>query len=72
MLQSAFGFGLVAQLVEQRTENPRVGGSTPSQATNHINNLRALHATSYSQRSGVVLAERYGSAKCSIAAAGPL
>ena len=25
--------GLVAQLVEQRTENPRVGGSTPSQAT---------------------------------------
>ena len=26
--------GLVAQLVEQRTENPRVGGSTPSQATN--------------------------------------
>ena len=30
--------GLVAQLVEQRTENPRVGGSTPSQATNPINN----------------------------------
>jgi hypothetical protein len=27
-------FGLVAQLVEQRTENPRVGGSIPSQATN--------------------------------------
>src|SRR5262245_52012560 len=26
--------GLVAQLVEQRTENPRVGGSIPSQATN--------------------------------------
>jgi hypothetical protein len=25
--------GLVAQLVEQRTENPRVGGSIPSQAT---------------------------------------
>ena len=25
--------GLVAQLVEQRTENPRVGGSNPSQAT---------------------------------------
>jgi hypothetical protein len=31
--------GLVAQLVEQRTENPRVGGSTPSQATNLLNNL---------------------------------
>lgn len=26
--------GLVAQLVEQRTENPRVGGSNPSQAIN--------------------------------------
>ncbi len=25
--------GLVAQLVEQRTENPRVGGSIPSRAT---------------------------------------
>src|SRR6266581_7613664 len=31
---AAAAFGLVAQLVEQRTENPRVGGSTPSQATN--------------------------------------
>src|SRR4029079_13271357 len=29
-----YATGLVAQLVEQRTENPRVGGSTPSQATN--------------------------------------
>ena len=28
-----FGFGQVAQLVEQRTENPRVGGSIPSLAT---------------------------------------
>ena len=28
--------GQVAQLVEQRTENPRVGGSTPSLATNRI------------------------------------
>ena len=27
------GFGLVAQLVEQRIENPRVGGSIPPQAT---------------------------------------
>ena len=26
-------YGLIAQLVEQRTENPRVGGSIPSQAT---------------------------------------
>ena len=26
-------FGLVAQLVEQRTENPRAGGSIPSLAT---------------------------------------
>ena len=29
--------GQVAQLVEQRTENPRVGGSIPSLATNQIN-----------------------------------
>jgi hypothetical protein len=29
-------FGLVAQLVEQRIENPRVGGSIPPQATKHI------------------------------------
>ena len=28
--------GQVAQLVEQRTENPRVGGSIPSLATNRI------------------------------------
>ena len=32
--RSPFRAGLVAQLVEQRTENPRVGGSIPSQATN--------------------------------------
>ena len=29
--------GQVAQLVEQRTENPRVGGSIPSLATSQIN-----------------------------------
>ena len=29
-------FGLVAQLVEQRTENPCVGGSIPPQATNNM------------------------------------
>ena len=28
-----FTYGLVAQSVEQRTENPRVGGSIPSRAT---------------------------------------
>jgi hypothetical protein len=33
-------FGLVAQLVEQRTENPRVGGSIPSQATNPYRSFR--------------------------------
>ncbi len=27
------GYGSVAQSVEQRTENPRVGGSIPSRAT---------------------------------------
>ena len=29
-------FGLVAQLVEQRIENPRVGGSIPPQATTEL------------------------------------
>jgi hypothetical protein len=28
-----WNYGPVAQLVEQRTENPRVGGSIPPQAT---------------------------------------
>ena len=32
----SFQYGSVAQSVEQRTENPRVGGSIPSRAT--INN----------------------------------
>ena len=31
--------GSVAQLVEQRIENPRVGGSIPPRATNKFNNL---------------------------------
>jgi hypothetical protein len=31
--------GQVAQLVEQRTENPRVGGSTPSLATKFSNSF---------------------------------
>ena len=35
--------GLVAQLVEQRIENPRVGGSIPPQATIQINDLAQPH-----------------------------
>src|SRR5690625_4282117 len=31
-----FGRGLVAQLVEQRIENPCVGGSIPPKATTHL------------------------------------
>ena len=34
--------GLVAQLVEQRIENPRVGGSIPPQATIQINGLHVF------------------------------
>ena len=34
-----FNIGFVAQLVEQRTENPCVGGSIPSKATIFINNM---------------------------------
>ena len=32
----------VAQLVEQRTENPRVGGSIPPLGTIHFNDLDAI------------------------------
>ena len=39
--------GQVAQLVEQRTENPRVGGSIPSLATIH---LRHARTNAYSSR----------------------
>src|SRR5690606_24348861 len=39
---SASFVGLVAQLVEQRIENPRVGGSIPPQATNDFKHLRHL------------------------------
>jgi hypothetical protein len=35
-------FGQVAQLVEQRTENPCVGGSIPSLATNLSNHLQRV------------------------------
>ncbi len=34
-------YGPVAQLVEQRIENPRVGGSIPPQATKSIDRLAA-------------------------------
>ena len=50
--------GQVAQSVEQRTENPRVGGSTPSQATNPINNLRICR---WRHCSGTVVVHRAGS-----------
>jgi hypothetical protein len=33
MLLYSLSYGSVAQSVEQRTENPRVGGSIPSRAT---------------------------------------
>src|SRR5207249_2928403 len=36
------GHGQVAQLVEQRTENPCVGGSIPPLATNSVNVLAKL------------------------------
>ncbi len=41
-----FAKGQVAQLVEQRTENPCVGGSIPSLATKQIKGLRGffMHA----------------------------
>ena len=37
-----FPDGLVAQLVEQRIENPRVGGSIPPQATKEFKHLAHL------------------------------
>ena len=36
--------GLVAQLVEQRIENPCVGGSIPPRATKNIANKTPIHA----------------------------
>ena len=39
---SIFRFGQIAQLVEQRTENPRVGGSIPSLTTNKKRHLRGV------------------------------
>ncbi len=48
-------FGSVAQLVEQRTENPRVGGSIPSRATIcFIRNRRGSNGVYYrSSRGGL-------------------
>ncbi len=40
-VQTSWNDGWVAQLVEQRIENPRVGGSIPPPATNKINDLKA-------------------------------
>ncbi len=39
--------GPVAQSVEQRTENPCVGGSIPLQATNKINNLAKINSLGF-------------------------
>ena len=36
--------GSVAQLVEQRIENPRVGGSSPPRATNKIHESQLVRA----------------------------
>src|SRR5262249_18655046 len=44
----AFLFGQVAQLVEQRTENPCVGGSIPSLAINRIKRLRGAQSFPFS------------------------
>jgi hypothetical protein len=42
LFNSRLLYGQIAQLVEQRIENPRVGGSIPSLATTQI---RILHIT---------------------------
>ena len=47
--------GQVAQLVEQGTENPRVGGSIPSLATIYFNDLRCVLALCPSE--GVVISK---------------
>ena len=46
LLQTSLLYGLVAQVVEQETENLRVGGASPSQATINTNLFRegALYA----------------------------
>jgi hypothetical protein len=51
--------GLVAQLVEQRIENPRVGGSIPPQATTPSDGSPSRRAVFVSGLSGVrTLAQR--------------
>jgi hypothetical protein len=42
MLGGRADLGQVAQLVEQRIENPRVGGSIPPLATKKFNGLHAF------------------------------
>jgi hypothetical protein len=41
----ALRFGWVAQLAEQRTENPRVGGSIPPPATSHFSSEKRAFFT---------------------------
>jgi hypothetical protein len=54
-------FGLVAQLVEQRIENPRVGGSIPPQATKHLFKMsRKFLAVSSRSRNLVSSPIKYG------------
>jgi hypothetical protein len=44
-VQTSRNDGWVAQLVEQRIENPRVGGSIPPPATKIINKVNHLSTT---------------------------
>jgi hypothetical protein len=55
--------GQVAQLVEQRTENPRVGGSTPSLATIKKTRVSSGHFNAMQPSSSfsiLVTSSRYG------------
>ena len=47
-------YGQVAQLVEQRTENPRVGGSIPPLATNPIGDLSVIRREILTPFAGVI------------------
>ncbi len=50
-VQTSRNDGWVAQLVEQRIENPRVGGSIPPPATNKIKHLSHFKCFFYVQKS---------------------
>jgi hypothetical protein len=39
--------GRIAQLVEQRTENPCVGGSIPPPATNLVNKINEMNGAMF-------------------------